>query len=109
MHWCVPLLIDYVPPIGISIAESAAIAVRIQQVQNQTVLFLQTGLGGELVEDMLNELGINPHNYWAALISSIDDLAREGVLITGLEEYNVSGTDLRPKHLDELAVSVPGH
>ena len=109
MHWCVPLLLDYVPPIGISIAESAAIAARIQQTQDQTVLYLQTGLGGDVLDDMLNELGINPHEYWDALIKSIDDLVRDEVEITGLERYDVSGTDLRPKHLDELAACLPGH
>jgi hypothetical protein len=109
MHWCVPLLLDYTPPIGISIEESARIAMKIQQVQNQTVLYLQTGLGGDVADDMLNELGINPHEYWAALEQSIDDLIREDVFITGLERYDVSGTNLRPKHLDELAVSLPGY
>jgi hypothetical protein len=109
MHWIVPLLIDFQPPIGMSIDEIAAISVRIQQVQNQTMLYLQTGLGGDVADDMLNGLGINPHKYWAALEQSIDDLIREDVVITGLEGYDVSGTDLRPKHIDELAISIPGY
>jgi hypothetical protein len=98
MHWSVPLQLDWSPPPAMRLDELAAIAQRIQAVQNQTILWLSTGLGGDLVEDMLNELGINPHDYWAALERSIDDLAREDAQISGLEECTVDGSGLRPKH-----------
>lgn len=109
MHWSVPLLLDFSPQPGASIDEIAAIAVKVQQTQSQTLLYLQSGLGGDLVDDMLNELGINPHEYWAALEQSIDGMIREDVVITGLEEYDVSGTDLRPKHLDKLEAGLSGY
>lgn len=109
MHWSVPLLLDWDPPPAMRLDELAAIAQRIQAVQNQTMLWLATGLGGDVVEAMLAELGIDPFDYWAALEQSVDALVREDAHITGLEEVTVDGSGLRPKHSSELATRLPGH